>query len=70
MVGHDSSNRVLLLQALDLPLSAFWRISQDTCSINECVIDDDERLTMLRVNETAHLAAIRRQSTAASYSTS
>ena len=58
MVGHDSSNRVLLLQALDLPLSAFWRISQDTCAINEFVTHDDNRLTVLRVNETAHLAAI------------
>jgi broad specificity phosphatase PhoE len=58
MVGHESSNRALLLQALDLPLSAFWRISQDPCAINEFAIQDDHRLTVLRVNETTHLAAI------------
>ncbi len=58
MVGHNSSNRVLLLQALDLPMSAFWPIAQDICAINEFVVHDDNRLTVLRANETAHFAAI------------
>ena len=30
-VGHDSVNRALLLQLLDQPLSAYWRLSQDPC---------------------------------------
>jgi hypothetical protein len=28
LVGHDSVNRALLLQLMDLPLSAYWRIRQ------------------------------------------
>lgn len=56
MVGHNSSNRALLLQALGLPLCAFWRISQDPCAINEFIIGEDDHLTVVRVNETAHLS--------------
>jgi broad specificity phosphatase PhoE len=58
MVGHDCTNRVLLLQALELPVSAFWRISQAPCAINEIVILDASHMTVLCVNETAHLAAM------------
>ena len=35
LVGHDSVNRVLLLGFLGLPLSAYWRIAQNPCCINE-----------------------------------
>lgn len=59
MVGHSSTNRVMLLQALDLPLSAFWRISQEPCAISEFVSGDDNRITVVRMNETAHLSAAR-----------
>ncbi len=41
---------------LDPPLSAYWRLAQDPCCINEAEIVDG-RATMLRVNETAHLPA-------------
>ncbi len=34
LVGHDSINRAMLLQVLDQPLSAFWRLAQDPCAIN------------------------------------
>ena len=34
LVGHDSVNRALLLQLLDEPLSAYWRLAQDPCCIN------------------------------------
>jgi len=70
MVGHDSSNRVFCYCRLWICRCPPSGESPRTLArINEFVIDDDERLTMLRpVNETAHLAAIRR-STAASYST-
>ena len=31
MVGHDSVNRALLLQLLDQPLAAYWKLAQDPC---------------------------------------
>jgi len=56
LVGHDSVNRVLLLQILDLPLSAYWRVAQDPCSLNEIDIEDG-KICILRLNETHHLDA-------------
>src|SRR5271170_6073815 len=35
LVGHDSVNRALLLELLDQPLSAYWRVAQDPCCLNE-----------------------------------
>jgi probable phosphoglycerate mutase len=35
IVGHSSGNRALLLQALDQPLSAYWRLAQDPCSVSD-----------------------------------
>ena len=35
VVGHSGGNRALLLQALDQPLSAYWRLAQDPCSVSE-----------------------------------
>src|SRR5271156_4915394 len=35
LVGHDSGNRALLLELLDLPLSAYWRMAQNPCCLNE-----------------------------------
>lgn len=57
LVGHDSVNRCLLLQLLDQPLSAYWRIVQSPCAVNEIDIVD-ARIRVLRVNETRHLDAI------------
>jgi broad specificity phosphatase PhoE len=34
VVGHSSGNRALLLQMLEQPLSAYWRLAQDPCSVN------------------------------------
>ena len=42
MVGHDSVNRALLLQLLDQPLSAYWRLVQDPCTLNEIDVEGDE----------------------------
>jgi probable phosphoglycerate mutase len=54
LVGHDSVNRALLLQLLDQPLSAYWRIVQAPCTLNE--IDIVHRsVRVLRINETRHL---------------
>jgi phosphoserine phosphatase len=59
LVGHDSVNRALLLQLIDQPLSAYWRLAQDPCAINE--IDVEEfTIRVSRVNETHHLAHLSR----------
>lgn len=54
LVSHDSINRVLLMHALGIPLSQYWRIKQDPCCINELVFDDGT-FTIHRINETQHL---------------
>jgi broad specificity phosphatase PhoE len=59
MVGHDSVNRALLLQLLDQPLSAFWRLAQDPCAISEIEITNSQP-RVLRVNETVHLSRGKR----------
>jgi phosphoserine phosphatase len=56
-VGHDSVNRALLLQLLDQPLSAYWRLEQDPCCINEIdIVEGGVRVR--RINETYHLRAV------------
>jgi phosphoserine phosphatase len=57
LVGHDSINRAMLLQLLDQPLSAYWRLAQAPCCINEIDIAE-RRVRVVRVNETGHLAGI------------
>jgi len=57
IVAHDSSNRVLLLQVLGLPLSSYWRLAQFPCALNEILIDA-HGCTVLRMNDTAHLEAL------------
>lgn len=55
VVAHDSANRALLMQLLDMPISAYWKVRQDPACLNE--IDFmGERVQVGRVNETAHLA--------------
>lgn len=55
-VAHDSVNRVLLVQLLDLALSAFWSFKQDPCCINVIVIGG--RKPVRTINSTAHLNAV------------
>ncbi|HXQ11345.1 MAG TPA: histidine phosphatase family protein [Caulobacteraceae bacterium] len=57
MVGHDSVNRSILMQVLDQPLSAYWRIAQSPCAINEIEVGEGEP-RVPRVNDTAHLDAV------------
>jgi probable phosphoglycerate mutase len=54
MVGHDSVNRALLLQLLDQPLAAYWKLAQDPCTLNEVDIDGP-KVTIRRINDTSHL---------------
>ena len=56
-VGHDSVNRALLLQLLDQPLSAFWRIDQGPCCLNEIDVAGG-KICVLRLNEMHHLDAM------------
>jgi probable phosphoglycerate mutase len=57
VVGHDSGNRALLLQLLDQPLSAYWRVTQDPCAISE--VELHARASVVRcINETQHLVSV------------
>ena len=55
LVGHDSVNRALLLQLLDQPLSAYWRLSQDPCTLNELEVFAAGDVRVDRINDTSHL---------------
>jgi phosphoserine phosphatase len=57
LVGHDSVNRALLMQLIDQPLSAYWRIAQSPCCLNEIDITAG-KISVQRINETAHLEAL------------
>jgi probable phosphoglycerate mutase len=54
LAGHDSVNRVMLTQILDLPLSAYWRFAQNPCCINEIEVTGSS-FQLRRMNDTAHL---------------
>ena len=54
LVAHDSVNRVILLHALGLPLSRYWRLGQHPCAINEIDLSADD-CAVLSMNETGHL---------------
>lgn len=55
LVGHDSVNRALLLQLLDQPLSAYWRLRQDPCGVSEIDVEDGQARAR-RINEIGHLS--------------
>jgi phosphoserine phosphatase len=57
LVGHDSVNRALLMQCLDMPLSAYRRIAQEPCCLNEIDIGG-ATFRIVRINETRHLDAL------------
>ncbi len=54
VVGHDSVNRIILLHALEMPLSRYCRLGQDPCAINEIDFSGGE-FTVRSVNDTYHL---------------
>jgi broad specificity phosphatase PhoE len=55
MVGHDSVNRSILMQFLDQPLSAYGRLAQDPCTLNEVDVEGDD-IRVQRINDTSHLS--------------
>jgi phosphoserine phosphatase len=54
LVGHDSVNRAILLQLLDQPLSAYWRLTQSPCTLNEIDVEGSQ-VRIERINDTSHL---------------
>jgi probable phosphoglycerate mutase len=44
------------MELLDQPLSAYWRVAQDPCCLNEIDVDAG-KIFVRRINETAHLEA-------------
>jgi phosphoserine phosphatase len=57
LVGHDSVNRVLLLFALELPLSRYWQLRQEPCGVNELVFDNGSFI-IGSINQTQHLSGL------------
>jgi broad specificity phosphatase PhoE len=58
LVGHNNVNRALLLQLLDQPLSAYWRLTQDPCCINEIDMLGGF-IHVIRINEASQLEGVR-----------
>jgi len=54
MVGHDSVNRSILMQLIDQPLSAYWKLAQDPCCLNVIEVAAG-RIEVKSVNDTAGL---------------
>jgi broad specificity phosphatase PhoE len=59
LVGHDSVNRVLLLLlfALELPLSRYWHLRQEPCCVNELLFDQGS-FVIGSINQTQHLSGL------------
>jgi phosphoserine phosphatase len=55
LVGHDSVNKAILLQILGQPPSAYWRLAQEPCALNELEVTRSHS-RVLRMNDTGHLA--------------
>ncbi|MGB8365214.1 MAG: histidine phosphatase family protein [Rhizomicrobium sp.] len=53
LVGHDSVNRAILMQMLDQPLSAYWRLEQSPCCLNQIDFSDNH-IRVERINDTSH----------------
>ena len=57
LVGHDSVNRLLLLFALEAPLSRYWHLRQEPCAVNELFFDNDSFI-IGSINQTQHLSGL------------
>ncbi|HVA35117.1 MAG TPA: histidine phosphatase family protein [Stellaceae bacterium] len=58
LVGHVSVNRALLLQCLDMPLSAYWRLEQEPCALNEIRLVN-AHVHVVRVNDAHHIEGLK-----------
>ena len=59
LVGHDTVNRVMLLLALDLPLSRVWHLRQDPCAVNLVTHDRVGGWRVDSMNEASHLQSLQ-----------
>jgi broad specificity phosphatase PhoE len=59
LVGHTVVNRVLLCAVLGLGNEHFWRLRQDTCTVNVFEADGHGTFTIVLLNDTSHLQGIR-----------
>lgn len=60
LVGHDATNRVVLLAALGIGDERFWRIGQDPAAVS--VLDlHDGTFTVVSMNDTCHLTSTIQQ---------
>src|SRR5262245_25776607 len=55
LLGHDSVNRVLLMQLFGMPLAAYWRLVQGPCTLNEIEVSAAGVVSVRRVNDTSQL---------------
>lgn len=60
-VGHDSTNRVFLTLALDVPLSRYWHLQQDPCAIN-ILRFEESGCRVVAINQTSHLSGVAAKS--------
>ncbi len=54
LVGHNATNRVLLLEALGLGDERFWRMGQEPAAINTLALDG-QSFTVVTLNDVCHL---------------
>jgi broad specificity phosphatase PhoE len=64
VVAHGAVNKMMLLSALDAPLSSYWRIRQDNAGISIVDVYGIHRVVRV-MNETAHLADVQEERAAA-----
>ena len=57
MVGHDSVNKAILLQMLNQSPSAYWKLVQDPCALNELEISRSHA-RIIRINDVSHIKAV------------
>lgn len=57
IVGHDSTNRMLISLLCGFPLSNYRRIKQDPCCLNVISLTTDSSLIEC-INDTGHLASV------------
>ena len=62
LVGHAVVNRVLLCAVLGLGNEHFWRLRQETCTVNVFEAEEDGTFTIALLNDTSHLLAIQSNS--------
>ena len=57
MVGHDSVNKAILLQLLNQSPSAYWKLVQDPCALNELELSRSHA-RIIRINDVSHIKAV------------